>query len=75
MLCPSLCTITMIQPPWLVPSLCPDPLMIIAMVHAGSLCFSITPLVAPFKMAVGAETQYKWQMCWKKVIEAETIIL
>lgn len=31
--------------------------------------------VAPFKVAVGAETQKKWQMCWEKVIEAETIIL
>lgn len=74
-LCPCLCIITVTQPPRLVPSSCPDPLMIIASVHAGSLCFSITPLVAPFKVAVGAETQKKWQMCWEKVIEAETIIL
>lgn len=74
-LCPSLGLIAVTQPPQLVPCSCPDSLMITATVHAGSLCFSITLLVAPFKVAVGAETQKKWQMCWEKVIEAEMVIL
>lgn len=31
--------------------------------------------VSPVKLAVGAEAQKNWQVCWEKVIEAGTILL